>query len=852
MSSDVSSVRCAVRTSLYVLAAWGSALTPALGQTAPPAQSVAPASPATANPNDSPELTEIVVEARRVSENLQQVPVTVSAVTPEALSRNDITNITDLQTIVPTYQGGAKFVGNSLAAGAIRIRGVPSVANYFADVPYSVAFRAPYFDVQNVEVLQGPQGTLFGQASNAGAVVITPNKPGNQFAGFFEVEAGDAERKVISGAMDIPIVKDTVLLRIAAKTGYVQGYLQDIFSGARLGADDYNIGRVILTIRPISNLEIETMFSDEKFYNDGTSPAVLEDFDFSRTSPGLAAQAAVNGMTVAQFNAARDYVLGLQEKIGPYKFQGWSVGCFQTAGSPALKPQVPGPDVAAVVPYSCGTPSLGSQNPQLLTNTIKWDFTDKLTLKSIFGANGNTTQVGLFDTDLTRLIIRDSDTNPLAARVIHQSLWDFANWSSEVQLLGSRLWDDRLSFVSGVFNQRTATAPAVTFANLTTSLNDTATRTYSSTSETAVYAQGDFNITDRLTATVGARETWDGAKQETQILDPTTLAVKAVSGGPGSPFGEGSWKSLSYTVGLRYELDDKTMFYFTHSKGYSAGGLQNVAGAYKYNPDHLYNLEIGAKSTFSLTDAVTVRTDASAYYGFFKDVKVATTADVPIPGTTGSQFLTITQNAGEARVTGLTADIAMQFRKRFQLQLQAAAMHNYYTKYNSIDPLTGLVVNESGTPFVNSPSWKGTVSATYFLPVNEEKIGNLSVGADFSATPMTWANISKPYVPNDPTNPDTGAICRERRTAANGYGPLSADGGWAYKDCAPATHNLNLRLDWRNPLGLAPGLRTSLVVTNATGFVGYSGTGFSYDSLGYTNIYPMPPRYIYLNARYDW
>jgi outer membrane receptor protein involved in Fe transport len=61
-----------------------------------------------------------------------------------------------------------------------------------------------------------------------------------------------------------------------------------------------------------------------------------------------------------------------------------------------------------------------------------------------------------------------------------------------------------------------------------------------------------------------------------------------------------------------------------------------------------------------------------------------------------------------------------------------------------------------------------------------------------------------------------------------------------------------VRVDWRDPLGMLSGLRASFVVQNATGFKGYSGTGFSYDSIGYTNIYPVTPRYYYLNVRYDW
>lgn len=849
MSTKVPFVRSALRATFLAGAAY-IAINPALAQNSTDETTVVdPSAPGSSDDAESGRgFDAIVVTARRREENLQDVPVAVTAVTTETLSRNNITDITGLQRIVPSYQGGAKFLNNSIASGAIRIRGVPSVANYFNDVPFNVSGRAPYFDIESVQVLQGPQGTLFGEASNAGAVIVAPRKPGNTFSGFIDVEVGNAARKVLSAGVDIPILDDKILLRVSGKTGFVQGYIKDVFSGNRTGADDYDIGRVVLIVRPTDNLEIETLYSYEKMRNDGTSPAVAEDFNFF-PSFNRNAQAAVNGMTPAQYDAARDYILSQQLLLGPYQSQGWSTGCFATASTPFLKSKVPGPNVASVVPNNCPI-SQGTQTPQLLTNTIKWDISDAFTVKHIFGASGNKTEAGLFDTDQTRLIIRDTNPNPLGARVVNQSLWDFENWSSELQL-GGKLVDGRLNFVAGFFNRAIANEPSVQFSQFSTSLTDVATRATTSTRTKAIFGQGDFSLTDRLTATLGARKTWDKVKSMSEVLDPNTLAVTRVIGGPGTPSGEGEFSSLSYTAGLKYTLTNETMFYLTHAKGYSAGGLQNVTGNEKFMPDNLYNFEVGAKSTFDLSDSVSVRANLAAYYGLFENVKVSTSAIVPIPGTAGTQFVTITSNAGKAKVTGLSGDLALQVHDRFQLQFAGAYMDNYYTKYDSLNPVTGQPVDLSSTPFVNTPKWKMTAAATYYLPVDEAKIGKISIGADFTATPISWANIAKPIIPNVPTDPNSGAICRLRRTAANFYGPLSADGGWAYKDCAPSNYNLNMRVDWRDPMG-AEGLRASLVVTNLTNFKGYTGLGFSYDSTGYTNIYPVPPRYVYLNLRYDF
>ena len=164
-------------------------------------------------------LNQFVVTARRVEENLQRVPVHRRfVVTPEQLTRADVVDINSLQKIVPGYQGGARYVGNTLATSTYRIRGLTGIATYFGDTPVDFSNYGIFFDVENVQALMGPQGTrLFGRASNAGALVITPRAPGNEFGAYVRVEVGDADREVYEGAVDIPLMQDKVMVRVAAK-----------------------------------------------------------------------------------------------------------------------------------------------------------------------------------------------------------------------------------------------------------------------------------------------------------------------------------------------------------------------------------------------------------------------------------------------------------------------------------------------------------------------------------------------------------------------------------------------------------------------------------------------------------
>ena len=114
---------------------------------------------------------------------------------------------------------------------------------------------------------------------------------------------------------------------------------------------------------------------------------------------------------------------------------------------------------------------------------------------------------------------------------------------------------------------------------------------------------------------------------------------------------------------------------------------------------------------------------------------------------------------------------------------------NNYTEYTSFDANTGAVIDLSDTPFPNNPEWKYAISATYHLPFDEDRIGDISIGADYNWADEHWIAV--------------GGECKARRTPANGYGPLSADGGWAYKNCAPTWHNLNAQINWGSPDGLS-------------------------------------------------
>ncbi len=721
LSSAAFAVASAAEAQVSTGTSQGEGSAPATtGQGAVPAPAAAPA-PAQ-NATDNVSFGEIMVTARRVEEDIQRVPVTVVAVSSSQLERADVTDVNSLQKIVPGYQGGARFVGNSTAGATYRIRGLTGIATYFGDVPADFNTFGTFFDVGSVQALMGPQGTLFGQASNAGALVVTPRGPGNTLGGYVRAEVGNQGRKSIEGAIDIPIVEDKVLLRVAGKSYFVRGYIRDIFSGERFGETNYDVGRINLILRPFEGFENQTIFQYEKARGLGAAAMALHDFNMTSAFNATAArQAAANGMTLAQFNDARDALLALQQRIGPYAVQGWSLGCPANGATAATPSRVPGPDVLNVIPNPCA-PSRGSQTPKMFINKTTIDLTDNLSIKNIFGTRWSTVTTGMSDSDNSRLILRE--TNPKAVRTVRDGFFDFPSWSNEVQLVGSGLLNGALDVVAGFFHSRVWTPNRdITYAQYSFNTADTVTSTFTDDTTNALYAQADFDLTDRLTLTAGLRQTWDHSIRTNYVHNPVTLAETSFTGGPGTPNGEGRWKAMSYTLGARYQLNADTMFFITNSKGHSSGGLQNIVGAEQFEPDSLNNLEFGAKTTVDVGPDLRVRMNVAGHYGWFNNVKVAQIVVLPIPGTNGTGLFTATTNAAKARVKGADFEFAALYGGSFELRANANYSKNKYTEYLSLDPATREVVDLSDTPFPNNPKWKYSISATYYLPVDEARVG---------------------------------------------------------------------------------------------------------------------------------
>lgn len=207
--------------------------------------------PATPEPTTSTnQIEEVLVTARRVAEDIQDVPVAVTAISETALREKAIVNTTEIQFHAPSVQMTTTF---GRLSGGFAVRGLAGGTSvYFAEVPGGpTEASAPFYDIGAVEVLNGPQGTLFGRANTAGAVVVTPNGARlNTFEGSFDAGFGSLDLNKFTAVVNVPLIEDQLAVRIAANSYHLDGYTKTLVRGEERNENDSKNLRVSVLWRP--------------------------------------------------------------------------------------------------------------------------------------------------------------------------------------------------------------------------------------------------------------------------------------------------------------------------------------------------------------------------------------------------------------------------------------------------------------------------------------------------------------------------------------------------------------------------------------------------------------------------
>lgn len=627
----------------------------------------------------------VTVTARRVSEDMEKVPQTVSVVSADDLSNRNVTDLTNLAQAVPSLTVTSTYRDSFIVAirgqGGSSQGSSPSVATYFNEVPLPPT-RAngaggggpgAFFDLESVQVLPGPQGTLFGRNTTGGAVLFTSKRPTDQFEGFFQAGYGDFNNREVSGVINIPVIDDTLLVRLGAQVRKQNGFTHSLGTplhpnGMALDDVNYVTGRLSITYKPTSYLK-----------ND-----IIVDWDNSTSS---------SPSTILMY-----------------------------AGAPATT-LFPGIAQSVIDQKNLGTrvqlPTNSNQNSHKSTlaaiDILEYDISDQLTLKNIAS----------YQHDTINQII-EADGSPYPVFSLQQTFVPFmvTAYTEELQLRG-QAFDDRLNWTIGGFYYKAPLPSYLSSLYVFLGQQSRVTQRAGGDSE-AVFGQASYKITDELTATAGIRETWDYQIAQSKSLSPAGACVTptAITDSNCLTTRSGNFSGIGWTVSLDYQATPNTLYYVTSRHGYRTGGFNPTvpaANLFSFGPEFVTDVEVGTKSNWAITEDVSARTNISAYHQDYNSVQLQ---QVNIINATLQSY---TANGGDAEVWGAEFEGWLYLLHGLQLNANFAWLDFHYTNFNSQVPIATVLAQESQ----DRPKYKFGLGARYQLPV-DEKLGGIDIGADYT------------------------------------------------------------------------------------------------------------------------
>jgi iron complex outermembrane receptor protein len=645
------------------------------------------------------QLEDIMVTARRITESAQNVPISISVVSAEDLERYSITVDRDILNKIPSV-GASGYADSSYIA--IRGQfGKGAVVTYQDEVPtvsegphatfgIGVGGPAMFYDMENVQVLKGPQGTLFGRNTTGGAILYATKKPTEDFSASVEGEFGNLNYTSVTAVLNTPLGSDNVLLRLAGtwiqRDGYTHvlsepGHPNGIYSG-NLNAWST---RATLSMKP----------EDGNFRNDLTLQYMV-----NNNNGGSDIFRAYDP------NFLGGYLLYLFPKLPQLLAQQNSYG---------VRTQIP-----------IGVEQTYDATYLTVTDVLNYKVSDNITLRNIANYQKFIIYSWNTDGDGTIYPIVDAAYNLLSPENLTQM-------SEEFQVQGKSFHDD-LTWVAGAF-LLDAPPPTDFYDRQSYFLGgQSITQWRSGNDSKALYAQGTYDLSTLLSGlrfTAGFRYTWD------HFYDQVRNGIPAIGECPPplqaslpgadalcTQTGEGSQSAPTWTVGFDYTIVPHTLVYVASRRGYREGGINpgsESLGFGEYGPEHVTDAEIGVKSDWSV-GGVKVRTNAAAYHQWYTQIQAQELVGAP-----GGQFIFVTQNGPNAHISGLEFEGTVQPIKDLELAATFAYL-NYDYNFTPLTPPEAASLKNSLS--FDRPRYKYTFSGTYHLPI-PEPLGDLSMSADW-------------------------------------------------------------------------------------------------------------------------
>lgn len=761
------------------------------------AQAAPVASPGAATGREETTIDDIVVTARRKDEQLQEVPVAITALSGEQLEARGILKASDLTASVPgTFSAPGGSRGSNSPIFGIRgqlnrdptASNDPSIGLYFAEVPWSrvQGSNAAFLDLQSVEVLKGPQGTLFGRNTTGGAILITPHAPTDVVEGYAKLTGGSYDLFGYEAVANLP-ASDTVAMRLATSHEQRRGFLIAVNSGQRLNdVDNYSV-RASAKWTPSDDFSSTTIAS---FYTSNTNSDGMRLIGVAPRSPS----AGLAGLYPRFVDA-----LARTNQLGKYE--------FFTQFSP---------DVANV--EILGAPSVYTteQYARVRTWSVQNSSLLELGESPIFG-----------DLKLKNIIAYREVKEAVSSDTVATDFLNIAatfsmnmkQFSEELQLQGT---SGDVDYIVGIFysretgydrskNYSVVPRPSLVDNVVTnTSYSAFANINYDLSSVVApglgISAGIRFNNDKRFWNGMNRNQTSFGETASPQYTCPLQPTVPVNDGSLCNRPVSTSFHVPTWNIAVSYKAAPGSLLYGTVSRGYRAGGYSlsaaNPAAAEPFLEENVLNYEIGSKNDFNL-GTTDIRLNLAAFYTDYSDIQ----RTVNIAGGTSNRTI----NAAKAHILGGEVDLSVKPTRDLLLSLAYSYIRPKYDSftdfYTETDPaflppgVTGVVypVDVSDSDFILVSRHSLSASLSYTVPIDERR-GTLSLNANYyyRSSFLTTSDINTANC-QIVGNPNPAAIytnCYNRAGRLPGYALL------------------NFRADWRDVMG--QGFDLSVFVNNVT------------------------------------
>ncbi len=676
------------------------------------------ASPAYAQTDDSASqnsatkgFDEIIVTARKREESVETTPIAISAFTGDILDNRGAANISDVSRFVPNLTITASPAGSgSGSSSSIYLRGVgqvdflittdPGVGIYIDGVyyPRATATIMNLLDLERVEVLRGPQGTLFGKNTIGGAVSLISAKPSADGGGKLELRAGKNSYFEGRAMVDVPL-SDTLNSRFSALYKTKNGFTDRIVTGEREGDERSFAARAMFNWAPNDQFTAD-LAVDYQNRNGTTSENAVIQFE---PTAGIAAvwSALIGGATnppaVVNTDPRQSGSTGVN--VDDNETVGLSLTMEYDLGATTLK------SISAVrtLEAEFGRDGDGTANAYLHTNNrvVQSQYSQELQLTGR-GFDGRLNWVGgvYYFNELAK------DTNVVR---LAEGLWNALEG-----LPGAVLPLTATSVCPG------PTPPNVCAGGTGNPFNaafDLDFNIYNklSAESYAVYGSGTFALTDQLNLTAGLRYTDENkdyyldhwrANSSTTIIAPTAVSD--------------SWSAWSPKVSLDYQTNDNTLLYASLSRGFKSGsfnGRPTTQGAVdSFNPEFVWSYEAGVKTSFADRR---VLLSAAAFIYDYQDLQLTSArADA-----TGNLIL-VTENAGKANVKGIEAEMRAMVTDNFVIDASIGLLDAAYGELNP-----GATVS-ADLRLMRTPEFTMYLGGEYTLDVSDDF--DLTLRGDYS------------------------------------------------------------------------------------------------------------------------